>query len=496
MTSSDCDPNQYLIKAIETLKRQIIVISDDYKILASRFRPDSPPVSEETNLQGRFCHQAIFNHDSPCPNCPAIEVIRTNRPVLNHIPMSEDSDKRTCLFAYPLDDPGNRRAIVVLDFHLPSLDAFDEKRFLSNAFLKNLIHSAVDGVIAADMKGKILIFNQAASDISGYTREEAMETLTIRDIYPGRDAHVIMEKMRSTEFGKTGIIKSYKQQILRKDNSTCPISLNASIVYENGQEVATIGVFHDLTETLRIQAELEKTQTQLLQAEKMSSLGKLAAGVAHQLNNPLGGITLFAQLMLEEHSLSEDATSDLMRIQKDVERCSSIVKELLEFARQTKREVQLHDINKTMARTLFMLRNQTLFQNIVIIETYDDNLPEIPMDVQQINHVFMNIILNAADAMAGSGRLTIDSALDGEMARVTISDTGPGIPEDVISHIFEPFFTTKEVGEGTGLGLSMAYGIVKSHGGRLTVKNLDQAGASFTILLPLKQKKSTVEATL
>ena len=180
MTSSDCDPNQYLIKAIETLKRQIIVISDDYKILASRFRPDSPPVSEETNLQGRFCHQAIFNQDSPCLNCPAIEVIRTNRPVLNHIPMSEDSDKRTCLFAYPLDDPGNRRAIVVLDFHLPSLDAFDEKRFLSNAFLKNLIHSAVDGVIAADMKGKILIFNQAASDISGYTREEAMDELIVQ----------------------------------------------------------------------------------------------------------------------------------------------------------------------------------------------------------------------------------------------------------------------------------------------------------------------------
>ena len=228
----------------------------------------------------------------------------------------------------------------------------------------------------------------------------------------------------------------------------------------------------------------------------MSSLGKLAAGVAHQLNNPLGGINLFSQLMLEEHDLSEDARSDLMRIKKDAERCSSIVKELLEFARQTKREVKLHDINKLVARTLFLLRNQSLFQNIVIIESYDDAIPEIPADVQQLNHVFMNIILNAADAMEGKGRLEVSSHLDPDRERavIRIADTGPGIPESILANIFEPFFTTKKEGKGAGLGLSTAYGIVESHGGKLWAANRDRAGVMFTVELPLVSQGSDASA--
>ncbi|MFH1154951.1 MAG: ATP-binding protein [Pseudomonadota bacterium] len=490
MPTGSEDRNNYLIKAIETLKRQIIVIAEDYTILASQIKTDRKPGCSTEPLEGRSCYSALFKRSSPCINCPVVHVKRTNKPSLNHIHIDEDLYETSCLYAYPMPGNENRKnAIVVLDFHLPSLEVFDEKRYFSNAFLRNLIHSAVDGVVAADMTGKLIIFNQAAAEISGYTKEEALASLNIRNLYPEGDARIIMKSMREGTHGKKGTIKSYRQMALRKDGTLTPISLNASIVYEGNREVASIGFFHDMTETLRIQAELEKTQTQLLQAEKMSSLGKLAAGVAHQLNNPLGGITLFSQLMLEEHALSEDARSDLMRIKKDAERCSAIVKELLEFARQTKREVKLHNINKLIARTLFLLRNQSLFQNIIITEDYDATIPEIPADVQQLNHVFMNIILNAADAMEGKGRLEIKSRLDTESSRVVIqiADTGPGIPEEIMPNIFEPFFTTKEEGKGTGLGLSMAYGIVESHGGRLFATNKEKRGTLFTVELPLKQ---------
>jgi len=481
--------NKYLDLALDTIKKQIIVISPDYKLIAADGKPDKIYVTPSPGTHPPCCHELIFNKKKPCSNCPAAEVMRTGKPALKHVSLKDTENICSCLYAFPIDDPHTQgQSIGVLDFDLPPLAKFDEKRLTSNIFLRNLIDNAVDGVIAADMTGNIFIFNKAATKIAAYSKEDAIGSLNIREIYPPGDAQKIMKKMRSHEKGGKGVVRSLEQVTIRKDGTPTPIRLNASIVYEEGNEVASIGFFHDLTESKRMEAELEKTQIQLLQAEKMSSLGKLAAGVAHQLNNPLGGITLFTQLMLEEHELSQDATNDLLRIQRDAQRCSAIVKELLEFARQTQREVRPQNINKVIARTLFLLRNQSIFQNIVIIEDYDKSIPDIPADIQQLNHVFMNIILNAADAMEGKGQLEVKTFMekDGDMLQITITDTGPGIPENVLSNIFEPFFTTKEEGKGTGLGLSMAYGIVKSHHGKIMAENIAKSGACFHIKLPLK----------
>ena len=484
--------NYYFDKAIEIIKKKFIVISPDYQLVApikKQNRACTPPHSD-TTLR---CHELFFNSKTPCINCPAADVLITGNAALKQISLKDNENNSSCLYAFPLPSSDSRRPfIVVFDFALPPLAKFDEKRLTSNIFLRNLIENAVDGVIAADMTGKIFIFNKAATRIAGYSKKDAVENLNIRNIYPPGDAHNIMKRMRADDADGKGIVRSLEQMAIRKDGTATPIRLNASIVYEDGKEVASIGFFHDLTETKQMRAELEKTQIQLLQAEKMSSLGKLAAGVAHQLNNPLGGITLFTQLMLEEHKLSREATNDLLRIQRDAQRCSAIVKELLEFARQTQREVRPHNVNKIIARTLFLLRNQSLFQNIVIIENYDQSIPDIPADIQQLNHVFMNIILNAADAMEGKGRLSVKTFTEAEknMVHITITDTGPGIPENILSSIFEPFFTTKEEGKGTGLGLSMAYGIVESHHGKITAKNMADAGAQFYIKLPVKMPET------
>ena len=478
----------YLNKALEVIKKRIIIISPDYKLIVPNFNSGEVCRSPSSNNNFSCCYELIFNSKTPCINCPATEVLQTGKPALKHISLKNTEKICSCLYAFPIDQTDSlKKSIVVLDFDLPPLAKFDEKRLTSNVFLRNLIDNAVDGVIAADMTGNIFIFNKAATKITTYSKKDAIGNLNIREIYPAGDAQKIMKKMRSHEKGGKGIVKSLEQMAIRKDGTPTPIRLNASIVYEDGNEVASIGFFHDLTESKRMEAELEKTQIQLLQAEKMSSLGKLAAGVAHQLNNPLGGITLFTQLMLEEHELSQDATNDLLRIQRDAQRCSDIVKELLEFARQTQREVRPHNINKIIARTLFLLRNQAIFQNIIIIEDYDKSIPDIPADIQQLNHVFMNIILNAADAMEGKGHLVVKTFMEAgeDMVQITITDNGPGIPEAILSNIFEPFFTTKEEGKGTGLGLSMAYGIVESHHGKIMAENLTKSGARFHIKLPL-----------
>jgi signal transduction histidine kinase len=198
---------------------------------------------------------------------------------------------------------------------------------------------------------------------------------------------------------------------------------------------------------------------------------------------------------MEEHELEETAVQDLRKILKDAERCRDTVKELLEFSRQKRYMMQPCDISEAISRTLFLLENQTIFHNIDVEKDVTPSLPPVMADVQQLNHVFMNIILNAADAMEGKGRLEVKSypLPGGDRVCVEISDTGPGIPEEILPHIFDPFYTTKQDGKGTGLGLSLAYGIVEEHGGTLKAENRRDRGATFLIELPLKQNGKSEE---
>lgn len=476
----------YLLKAVDSFRKRFSVISPDFNILVTN-RPDAETTDYEKI--GAACYQAFFGRSTTCDSCPVKAVFETGQPAFEHgLQNNLARDNVFCIYAYPiLDDRGAIEAAVVLDFDFPSIGGLQGQLQRSNAFLRNLIGSSIDAVIAADRRGKILFFNDGAVEITGYSVDQALNEIHIRDIYPGDGAKEVMRKLRSDEYGGKGKLKSYQVNLLNMKGQEIPISLNAAIIYEGDAEAATIGFFHDMRETLRMREELEKTQIQLLQAEKMSSLGKLAASVAHQLNNPLGGITLYAQLMMEEYVLEDPAMEDLKRILKDAQRCSNTVKELLEFARQTRQEMRPHNMNEAISRTLFLLENQAIFQNIEIEKILLPSLPAIPGDIQQLNHLFMNIILNAAEAMDGNGKLTVatDLAPGGDRIVIEISDTGPGIPEDVLPHIFEPFYTTKEEGKGTGLGLSLAYRIVEGHRGRLSAKNRAGGGAAFLIELPL-----------
>ena len=479
------NPQEILLRAIDAFNRRVLVVSPEFQIMAIRGQADDV---QESNVIGQKCYKILYCRNSPCDACPTLEVGRKRQPALSpgYHPTSYRGQV-PCLYSYPVLNGDDIEAFVVLDFDFPALDALEEKLQRTNAFLSNLIHSAVDCVIAADRIGKLLIFNDSAAEVFGYNVNEALNGLNIRDLYPDDNAREVMRKLRSEEYGGKGKLKTYHTDVLAKNGERIPISLYASIIYENNREVATIGFFHDLRDRLQISAELEKTQLQLLQSEKMASLGKLAAGVAHQINNPLGGITLYAKLALEEYELEEGVREDLDRILKDAERCRDTVKELLEFTRQTRHLMRPHDINEVISRTLFLLENQSLFQNIEIEKRFGDSLPPVQADIQQLNHLFMNIILNAAQAMDGKGKLIIATykVSAKEQIGIEILDTGPGIAEKDIPHIFEPFYTTKEEGKGTGLGLSLVYGIVENHGGRITVHNRTDGGAAFNIVLPI-----------
>jgi len=248
-----------------------------------------------------------------------------------------------------------------------------------------------------------------------------------------------------------------------------------------GEPGAAVLLFEDQTEKRRL-------QDQLLQSEKMSAIGQLIAGVAHDLNNPLASVVGFADLLGEAEDVPERLEEPLAVIRQEAERASGIVRNLLSFARRQEGERQLQSIRPILESTILLLKNQLMAHQVELTFSAEPGLPEVEVHANQIKQVFVNIINNAAQAIRGAnisgGRINVLAKcwLDG--VAVSISDNGPGMPESVSQHVFEPFFSTKSEGEGTGLGLSICQGIVKEHGGSITVDPGLGSGATFTVELP------------
>lgn len=260
-------------------------------------------------------------------------------------------------------------------------------------------------------------------------------------------------------------------------------------------------------------AELEEAQAQLIQTEKMAAIGQLAAGVAHELNNPLGGILGYSQFALEKiqtKKLSEFTPKDqesFSRYLKDIEtqsrRCKAIVQNLLKFSRTSQTvEFQETDINQVLEETLTFIDHQLMMNQITLRKYYDRNLPKAQGNPGQLQQVFTNIIINAMHASKPGSEILLSTRFLpplGEFSgavEIAVTDHGHGISEENLKKIFEPFFTTKEIGKGTGLGLSVSYGIVKEHGGEIKVKSRTGEGTTFTIIIPLEKRGASVDKVL
>jgi len=235
--------------------------------------------------------------------------------------------------------------------------------------------------------------------------------------------------------------------------------------------------------------EFSELRKQVSESERLTTLGRLAAGVAHELNNPLGGILVYSHLLREDTGPDDPRYSNIEKIIKESNRCRLIVKSLLDFARQSQPVLDRVDVNSIVVEALDNIRSERVFGNIAVARNLDENLPPVMADGSQIQEVFENIIRNAAEVLGGSGELTITSrpVRDEEgnpMVEVLFEDTGPGIPDDKLDRIFDPFYTTKAKGHGTGLGLAVSSGIMERHRGSITVRNRPHGGAAFSVRLP------------
>jgi two-component system NtrC family sensor kinase len=240
--------------------------------------------------------------------------------------------------------------------------------------------------------------------------------------------------------------------------------------------------------------ELQSVQDQLIRAGKMAAIGELAAGVAHEINNPLTGVLTFSSLMLKKVDENHPWKKDLENIVQQTTRCRNIVKGLLDFARQRKPDKKEWDIHMLIDRTVTLVENQARFQNIKIVKKFETGMPMLFIDGDQIQQVFMNIIINAADAMAGDGgMLTIKTNTKDRVAEISFTDTGCGMTKEQLTKLFAPFFTTKEIGKGTGLGLAISYGIVQSHNGEIDVESEMGKGSTFRIKLPMEKSLPLIQ---
>jgi len=258
-------------------------------------------------------------------------------------------------------------------------------------------------------------------------------------------------------------------------------------------EVAVLGqAFNSMV------AELAETQVQLIRKERLASMGQLAAGVAHQLNNPLGTILLFSDIVLQDLPEDTQGREDMHMIIQEARRAKEIVAALLNFARQQKVLVQPTALDAMLHEFVERARQQPAYERIQIVEQIAPDLPQLEVDPVQLSNVFVNLMDNSADAMPDGGTLTIKAALspDRQSVVVQMTDTGYGIPPENIKQLFSPFFTTKPLGQGTGLGLSIAYGIVKMHHGAIQVKSQVGEGTTFTVTLPMHMPRSDTQASL
>jgi two-component system NtrC family sensor kinase len=295
-----------------------------------------------------------------------------------------------------------------------------------------------------------------------------------------------------SNFLATGVLQPIKHlvfasQQLAKGNLEYEVELKST------DEIGELGeTFNLMASSLKERDERlkEYTQQQIMKSERLATLGQLAAGVAHEINNPLGAVLMYTHLSLEEMEAEDTHRQNLEKVVGEAARCRDIVKGLLDFARQTEPKVEESDVNEILNRTLSLVENQALFQNVKIKKLLSSSLPKVMMDSNQIQQVFTNIILNAAEAIEGEGELIVVTrrAPGNEHIEIEITDTGCGIPPENYEKIFDPFFTTKEVGRGTGLGLAISYGIIARHKGTISIRSKPGKGSTFIVRLPIKNE--------
>ncbi len=479
------------IRVFDSLSFPTLILQPN-KVIVSANQVFLETYQDQGRIIGKKCHEVFYPTEAKCPieTCPLVQVIETKQgnSILRRVVNSKGQERwEDRVFSSILDEYGEVMYIMESVRDVTATKILERELEETKTFFENVLQSSPSAILAADRTGKLLFMNQAAEVLWGYTMEQVRAKLPVESMYPPSVARALMKKMRDGDSGGKGKLPPSKINVVNSKGEEIPTEATAAIIYEDEREVATMGIYNDLREKIAVEKKLKETQNQLAQSEKMASMGQLAAGVAHEINNPLGGIMLYANLALESIDEKNPLYEDLKYIIEDTNRCREIVKNLLAYSRQTSPTKKIVPINELVEQSLLLLRDPVLFGNIIINKELSNEMILINSDKEHLTQVIINLLMNAAAAMNGDGTLTLRTYRDkaARKAYIEVADTGCGIPEENRDKVFDPFFTTKEPGKGTGLGLSTGYGIVKENGGEIYIKETSSLGTTFVVELPL-----------
>ncbi len=344
-------------------------------------------------------------------------------------------------------------------------------------YLKNILHFSDSAIMVIDNNEKFVAWNKGAEQIFGYTEEEVIGKPSSLLLPPG-EKYLKELKLIQDEVNEKGEIKIFETERQTKNGDIISVKLNVTkLPSSNGEYIGRNVIIKDFTEFKKLQAQVD-------QSEKLAVIGQLAAGVAHEIGNPLASISSLVQI-LQRRSKDAFISEQLANIKENIERISKIVRELVDFSRPPTYVVGLYDLTDIIKTALGIVKYDKRVKKVKFESELAENLPKVNVAADQLLQVFVNILLNALDAIEGTGNIFVKSFSRNKHVYVEITDNGCGMDTNTMEKIFDPFFTTKETGKGTGLGLSVSYGIIKKASGEIKVKSQVGKGSTFTVILPI-----------
>ena len=479
------------------LKDGIYVVSEDYRI---KFM-NQALIDLVGNHVGEICYEALFGRDTVCPWSLMDEIKHESCCFLQeyHLPKS-GKILQVRSFPFKNKDGSIGKLGHLLDItQTKNLEREVEELVTRHKAIEDAATKASLGIFILQdyqgMEARFRYINEAFARITGYEQSELLK-MNLADLVHPQSLQAVFERYRNRQAGEI-LNRIYEIKMVRKNGKVITVSKSFALSSYDG-ELATIGFLQDITENKRVQEALWRSQ-------RLASIGRLAAEIAHEMNNPLTSVLTFCRLansILQHEPFPTERLTDLRDyisyLQSETERCANISRNLLDFSRQSKIEIRENDIHEILDKTLTILRHRAGLDEIEIETSYAPEVPFLSCDFKRLQQAFINILWNAIEAMPEGGRLVVSTSFDKEKDKVEIRirDTGPGISPENVEKIFEPFFTTKAEGKGAGLGLSVAYGIIRQHQGEIHLFSKEGEGTDVIVhlppgplTLPLEEKK-------